>query len=51
MIMMRSAAKRVSLERIMKLKKGDAEKLSQLGQAATDKKVRKLQKLAPYLVV
>ena len=40
--MMRSAAKRVSLERIMKMKKGDAENLNQLGQESSDKKVRKL---------
>ena len=33
--MMRSAAKRVSLERIMKMKKGDIEKLNQLGQEAS----------------
>ena len=40
--MLRSAAKRVSLEKIMKMKKGDAERLNQLGQASSDKKVRKL---------
>ena len=40
--MMRSAAKRVSLERIMKMKKGDAENSNQLGQESSDKKVRKL---------
>ena len=39
---MRSAAKRVSLERVMKMKKGDIEKLNQLGQKASDKTVRKL---------
>ena len=43
--------KNIPLEEIMKMKKGDAEKLNQLGQEPSDKKVRRLEKLVRVLAI
>ena len=49
--MMGSAAKFVILKRIIKMKTGSIEKLNQLDQEPSDKKVHKLEKLVQALTI